>query len=119
MGEKFWEIIQKTFLSREEFANIPQSVLSLGAKEWAYNYDTPDSVIFSTVSSEYGINPRELLEYTMDELGYLMNALQYKYLNEDQKKELQRLKVEKEVKENKKEIDSSVANINDYFNKIF
>jgi len=72
-------------------------------------------VLFATIATEYGIDPHDLLDYTMDELGYLMTALQYKYLNEAQKKEMARIKIENDMTKNKASINRDVEAIESYF----
>lgn len=69
------------------------------------------------IASEYSLPPHELLKYTLDELYYLFEALQYKNLNENQKKELQRIKKAKEMMAQKPMLDAKVAELENYFDK--
>lgn len=69
------------------------------------------------IASEYSLPPHKLLKYTLDEMYYLFEALQYKNLNDDQKKELQRIKKAEEIMRQKPELDEKVAELEDYFNK--
>lgn len=115
LWESIENILEDTFFSKKEWERLPDSVVQLATKEWVYDYDSPDSVLFATISSEYSIAPHDLLDYTMDELSYLMNALQYKYLNEAQKKELSRIKIENDIGKNKVSIDKEVEFLDAYF----
>lgn len=109
-------ILADTFFYKKEQKRLPESVVSLSSKEWIYDYDSPDSVLFATIATEYGIDPHSLLDYTMDELSYLLLALQYKYLNEEQKKELSRIKIENEFIQNKEIIEQDISALDAYFN---
>jgi hypothetical protein len=115
LGPHIETILADTFFKKKEPERLPQSVVDLATKEGIYDYDSPDSVLFSTIATEYGIDPHSLLTYTFDELSYLMNALQFRYLNEEQKKELQRLKKVHQFQKNRKEIDDDISILDDYF----
>lgn len=110
------EIFTDTFFSRKEIERLPDSVVALATKEGIYDYNSPDSVLFATIATEYHIEPQVLLNYTMDELSYLMDALQYKYLNEEQKKELARIKIKKDMIDNKENIQKDIDLLDEYFN---
>jgi len=116
LGSNIEGILADTFFHKREQKRLPESVVNLSSKEWIYDYDSPDSVLFATIATEYGIDPHNLLDYTMDELSYLLLALQYKYLNEEQKKELARIKIEQEFIDNKEIIDQDINTLDDYFN---
>lgn len=100
LWKNIMEILGPYFFYSYNLATIPKSVVDLREKE-KYQYDVPESTIFMTIAKEYRITPRELLEYTMDELNYLVDALHYKNLNDEQKAELQRIKICSHIKENK------------------
>lgn len=109
--ETIAQILEHTFLKNSFKDDFPESVQKLADKE-EYDYNASDSVIFTTVSKSFWIAPRELLNYTYDELNYLMNSLRWQNLNDEQKAELQRLEKTKEMKTNKKDIDTKLSLLN-------
>lgn len=113
LGKNFLEIIKPYFFFSYTIEKIPESVLNLG-KEEKYKFDTPTSTIFATVSQEYWIEPQELLNYTMDELEFLLNALHYKNLNDEQKAELQRLQNIGQISDIKNSLDEQLTSLDNF-----
>lgn len=112
IGKNISEIFKYFFYSYS-IGTIPESVLNLWEKE-KYDYEIPDATIFATVAKEYKIQPRELLNYTNDELRYLMQALQYMNLNKEQKEELQRLENLKKFQESKSETEKLLEQLENF-----
>lgn len=61
------------------------------------------------MAKNYHISPRELLDYTFDEVNFLMRDLQYVNLNEDQEAELARVQRVKNF--DKTEIEKNLENL--------
>lgn len=117
LGDNFEKMLEDTFFFKRPIRKLPDSVIALTTKEWMYDYESPDSVLFWIIASEYSLPPHELLKYTLDEMYYLFEALQYKNLNDNQKKELQRIKKAKEIMAQKPLLDEKVKELEDYFSK--
>jgi len=108
-GPKLIDLLQKTFFSTRPKDTLPESVLKLADKKGIYDYEQSDATIFALIASEYQIEPRELIKYTLDELHYLLLGIQYKNLNEEQKKELERIKKKKDLAERHEETQRELA----------
>lgn len=102
------KLLAETFFKKREFEPIPQSVAELATKR-KHEYTTPESIIFYTMAKNYHISPRELLDYTFDEVNFLMRDLQYVNLNEDQEAELARVQRVKNF--DKAEIEKNLENL--------
>lgn len=108
--EKVLEALQNTFFATRYMSIFPESVAELADKE-EYRFDPPESVMFGVIAKNFRIPPRELLEYTYDELAYLLDSLRYIHLNDAQKAELQRLERVEEMKGKRQEIEELFAEL--------
>ncbi len=108
-GPKLIDLLHKTFFSTQPKDTLPESVLKLADKKGIYDYEQSDATLFALIATEYQIEPRELITYTLDELHYLLLGIQYKNLNEEQKKELERIKKKKDLAERHEETQRELA----------